>query len=108
AHLYKSQVYALAEHLEVPRAIRERPPTTDTYSMEQTQDEFYFALPYPVMDLCLYGKNHGLSAADIAARLGVPPALVEAAYRDIEQKRRTTRCQHMQPLLVEEIPEITA
>jgi len=106
AHLYKSQVYALAEHLGVPRTIRERPPTTDTYSMEQTQDEFYFALPYQALDLCLWGRNHGLAVADVAGALGVRPAVVEAAYRDIEQKRRTTRYLHERPLLVEEIPEI--
>jgi NAD+ synthase len=31
AHLYKSQVYQLAESLGVPEAIRTRTPTTDTY-----------------------------------------------------------------------------
>ena len=46
AHLYKSQVYQLAAHLGVPDEICKRPPTTDTYSMPQTQEEFYFALPY--------------------------------------------------------------
>ena len=58
AHLYKSQVYALAEYLGVPEEIRRRPPTTDTFSLPQTQEEFYFALPYDKMDLCLYGRNH--------------------------------------------------
>src|SRR5262249_55054904 len=41
AHLYKSQVYQLAEYLSVPQEIRCRPPTTDTYSLQQTQSEFY-------------------------------------------------------------------
>jgi NAD+ synthase len=59
AHLYKSQVYALAEYLDVPEEIRMRPPTTDTYSLPQSQEEFYFALPYEAMDLCLFGKNNG-------------------------------------------------
>ena len=53
AHLYKTQVYSLAEYLDVPAQIRARPPTTDTFSMAQTQEEFYFALPYDQMDLCL-------------------------------------------------------
>src|SRR5689334_15884731 len=60
AHLYKSQVYQLAEHLGVPERVRERPPTTDTYSLAQTQEEFYFSLPYAAMDLCLYGRNNGV------------------------------------------------
>ena len=62
AHLYKSQVYALAEYLGVPEEIRRRPPTTDTFSLPQTQEEFYFALPYDKMDLCLYAHNHGVAA----------------------------------------------
>ena len=61
AHLYKTQVYALAEHLGVPEEIRGRPPTTDTFSMAQTQEEFYFALPYDQMDLCLWAHDHGVA-----------------------------------------------
>ena len=62
AHLYKTQVYQLAEYLGVPEEIRSRPPTTDTYSLPQSQEEFYFSLPYDKMDLCLYGKDHGVAA----------------------------------------------
>jgi NAD+ synthase len=71
AHLYKSQVYQLAEHFQLPELVRLRPPTTDTYSMPQGQDEFYFALPYQQMDLCLYGKNNGCSAESVARVAGL-------------------------------------
>ena len=107
AHLYKTQVYALAEHLGVPAEIRGRPPTTDTYSMEQTQEEFYFALPYDKMDLCLWGKNHGVAAADVAPVVGITAAQVERVYKDIDKKRMTTRYLHARPLLVEDVPEVT-
>jgi NAD+ synthase len=106
AHLYKSQVYALAEYVGVPEEIRRRPPTTDTFSLPQTQEEFYFALPYDQMDLCLYGRNHGVPAADAAAATGLTPAQVERVYRDIDQKRRTTRYLHLRPQLPEPVPEI--
>ncbi|AKU98114.1 NAD synthetase [Labilithrix luteola] len=106
AHLYKTQVYALAEHLGVPQEIRSRPPTTDTFSMEQTQEEFYFALPYDKMDVCLYGKNHGVSASDVARAIGLTPLQVERVYRDIDAKRRTTRWLHSPPLLVEPVTEM--
>jgi NAD+ synthase len=106
AHLYKTQVYALAEHLGVPEEIRARPPTTDTYGMAQTQEEFYFALPYAAMDLCLWGRNHGVDPAAVAAALGMTPQAVAAVYRDIAQKRRATRHLHERPLLVEPVPEI--
>ena len=103
AHLYKSQVYQLAEYLRVPEEIRQRPPTTDTYSMPQSQEEFYFSLPYEQMDLCLYGLNHRLSPIEVAAAAGLSSAQVERVYAQIEAKRQATRYQHMKPLLIEEI-----
>lgn len=103
AHLYKSQVYALAEHLGVPAEIRKRPPTTDTFSLPQGQDEFYFALPYAAMDACLYAKNHGVPADEVAPALGLTAEQVERVYRDIDRKRAATRYLHEAPLLVESV-----
>ena len=108
AHLYKTQVYRLAEHLGIPEAVRERPPTTDTYSLAQTQDEFYFSLPYAQMDLCLYGHNHGIAPEEIARMIGIAAEDVRRVYEDIDQKRRTTRYLHLSALLVEPVPEVPA
>jgi NAD+ synthase len=107
AHLYKTQVYAMAAHLGVPKQICDRAPTTDTYSLPQGQDEFYFSLPYPQMDACLYGKNHGVAAAEVAAALGLTAEQVEWVYRDIDQKRSTTRYLHLSPQLCAEVSEIS-
>jgi NAD+ synthase len=106
AHLYKTQVYALAEYLGVPEEIRRRPPTTDTFSLPQSQEEFYFALPYDKMDLCLYARNHNVPASDVAPVVGLTPEQVERVFRDIDQKRRTTRYLHTAPLLVERVAEV--
>ncbi|BBO81348.1 NH(3)-dependent NAD(+) synthetase [Desulfosarcina ovata subsp. sediminis] len=106
AHLYKSQVYQMAAFLGVPEKIRNRPPTTDTYSMPQGQDEFYFSLPYDRMDLCLYGKNNGYAPTDIANTLGLTPDQVQRVYDDIDTKRVTTRYLHLMPQLIEDVPEI--
>ena len=100
AHLFKTQVYALAAYLGVPEEIRRRPPTTDTFSMPQTQEEFYFALPYADMDACLWAHDHGTPAAEVAAALGLEPAQVERVYLDIEAKRRATRYLHQPALFV--------
>lgn len=106
AHLYKSQVYALAAHLGVPESIRTRPPTTDTYSLPQSQEEFYFSLPYDRMDLCLYGLNNNVPVGEIAEALGLTEEQVGRVFRDIEQKRRTTAYLHEPPVLVGEVAEI--
>lgn len=108
AHLYKTQVYALAEVVGIPANVRSRRPTTDTYSLPQSQDEFYFSLPYERMDLALWAKNHNLPAAEAAGPLGLSASQVERVYRDIEQKRRTTRPLHLSALLLEPVPEVKA
>jgi NAD+ synthase len=106
AHLYKTQVYKMAEFLGVPAEICRRPPTTDTYSLEQGQDEFYFSLPYDRMDLCLYAKNNGYTPAEAGAAAGLTADQAEAVFKDIDAKRRTTRHLHAGPILLGEIPEI--
>jgi len=106
AHLYKTQVYAMARHLGLPDEICSSVPTTDTYSLEQGQDEFYFVLPYPQMDLLLWAKNHGVAAADAAPVMELTPEQVERVYKDIDRKRATTLPLHLTGLLVEEVPEI--
>ncbi|BBZ34882.1 NAD(+) synthase [Mycolicibacterium confluentis] len=106
AHLYKSQVYALAEYLGVPEEIRVRPSTTDTYSMPQSQEEFYFSLPYQRMDLCLFGRNNGVPIADIALATGLTDEQVQRVFRDIDQKRKTTEYLHVPPQLAERVQEI--
>ncbi|WP_319477610.1 NAD(+) synthase [Marispirochaeta aestuarii] len=103
AHLYKSQVYQLAEYLGVPGEIRSRPPTTDTYSLPQSQEEFYFSLSYEKMDLCLYGKNKDIPRDQVASAAGINLEQLERVYADIEQKRRTTAYLHMAPQVVQDI-----
>ena len=106
AHLYKTQVYALAAHLGVPEEIRRRPPTTETFSLPQGQDEFYFSLPHDRMDLCLWAHNHRVAPEDVAGALGITAEQVGRVYKDIEAKRRATRYLHAGPLLVEPVAEI--
>ncbi len=107
AHLYKSQVYALAEHLGVPAEIRSRPSTTDTYSLPQSQEEFYFSLPHQRMDLCLFGKNNDVPVDEVAAATGLTDEQVLRVYRDIDQKRSTTAYLHRAPELAGAVPEIS-
>jgi NAD+ synthase len=103
AHLYKSQVYQLAAYLGVPEEIQHRPSTTDTYSLEQSQEEFYFALPLAKMDLCLYGKNKGILPSKLAPLVGLDEAQVERVYAMVESKRRVTRYLRAAPLLIEDV-----
>jgi NAD+ synthase len=106
AHLYKTQVYAMARHLQLPEEICSATPTTDTYSLAQGQDEFYFALPYRQMDLALWALNHGRPAAELGQALGLDAERAERIYADIQAKRRTTRYLHAKAVLVEAVAEL--
>src|SRR5262249_8579073 len=103
AHLYKTQVYQLAKYLRLPAAIIDRPPTSDTYSLPQTQEEFYFCLPYKVMDVLLYGKSNGYSAAEVAHEAGLEPEQVDQVFRDIDAKRRAAHYLHAPAVLVDAV-----
>lgn len=89
-HLYKTQVYQVAEYLGVPAAIRERPPTTDTYSAECTQEEFFYRLPFATLDAIWEAAEDGRSNEEIARALGLTVPQVENALFDIHRKQQTT------------------
>ena len=104
AHLYKSQVFDMARYLGVPEDVLNRPPTTDTYSLSQGQDEFYFSLPYREMDICLFGLNNNLPDEIVCEAAGLDEGKLAAVYADIRQKRTTSVYLHHSPMLMGEIP----
>lgn len=101
-HLFKSQVYQLAEYLDVPEIIRSRPPTTDTYSAPSTQQEFFFRLPFETMDLLWYAQEHGVPIPQVAQVMGLGEVQVQRAFDDFTRKGRTTDYLRLQPLGVED------
>ena len=104
AHLFKTQVYALAEHFGLPQSIRSQLPSTDTYSLPQSQEEFYFALPYHEMDLLLWAWHENVPAAEAAAAMGLQAEQVERVYRDIVAKRRVAERLARDAETIEKIP----
>lgn len=100
AHLYKSQVYQLAEYLGVPERIVLRPPTTDTYSLEQSQEEFYFSISLEKMDLCLFGRDHDVSPEEVALATELTAEQVTRVYHQIDSRRNAAHYLHSQPLLI--------
>jgi NAD+ synthase len=107
AHLYKTQVYAMAEWLGLPREICAARPTTDTYTLPQGQDEFYFALPFGQMDLALWSLDHDVDASDLALALGIDAAGAARIYRDIAAKRRAARYLHAPAETIEAVGPMT-
>jgi NAD+ synthase len=90
-HLYKTQVYQLADYLGVIREIIERPPSPDTYSFSVTDVEFYFRMPYDTLDLLLYAWENNLPVEEVCAVMGLTDEQVKRAFRDFTSKHKATR-----------------
>lgn len=101
AHLYKSQVYQLAEFLGVPEEIINRTPTSDTYSAEQSQEEFFFQMPYEEMDLLWYGLENGISPEEVGNTIGKSANEVKLIYNNLIRKKKTTEYLRMSPITYE-------
>jgi NAD+ synthase len=101
AHLYKTQVYQLAEYLGVPEEIRQRPPTSDTYSAHQTQEEFFFRLPFETMDMLWYAQEHNVPVPEVAQAMNLTEVQVQRAFDDFTRKQRTTEYLRMPPVGLE-------
>jgi len=97
-HLYKTQVYQVARHLGVPQAIIDRTPTTDTYSAEQTQEEFFYQLPFEMMDLLWFAWENGYEPAEVANVLSLTETEIRNVFTNFERKRKTTRYLRMPPI----------
>ncbi len=96
--LYKNQVYQVAIHLGVPQEIIDRTPTTDTYSAEQTQEEFFYQLPFELLDLLWYGWENEYAPSEVAVALDLSPDQVEHVYKTFERKKKTTDYLRMAPM----------
>ncbi|RNI37494.1 NAD(+) synthase [Hanamia caeni] len=98
AHLYKTQVYQMAEYLNIPKEIIQRTPTSDTYSAEQTQEEFFFQLPFKEMDLIWYGFENGYDPSEVCKELNRSEDEIKAIYNNFIRKQKTTEYLRMSPI----------
>jgi len=96
----------MAEFMKLPEEICSAIPTTDTYSLSQGQDEFYFALPYREMDIALWSLNHRIPAEVLGDYLSIDREKAEFVYQDIQNKRKTTAYLHASPQLTEDVKEL--
>jgi len=99
SHLYKTQVYQLAEHLNIPKEIIQRTPTSDTYSAEQTQEEFFFQLPFHQMDLLWYGYENDYDPAEVANVLRKKEEEIKSIFTNFKRKQNTTEYLRMKPIV---------
>ncbi|MCK4562743.1 MAG: NAD(+) synthase, partial [Flavobacteriaceae bacterium] len=97
-HLYKTQVYQLADYLGVPQEIIDRTPTTDTYTAEQTQEDFFYQMPFETMDLIWYGWENDYSAEEVGKVMDKSAEEIENIYKSFVRKVKTTEYLRMRPI----------
>jgi NAD+ synthase len=97
-HLFKTQVYELAWYLGIPEGIINRTPTTDTYSAEQTQEDFFYQLPFETMDLIWYGWENGYTPEEIGKVMNYTAEEVSNIFTSFERKVHTTEYLRMAPI----------
>jgi NAD+ synthase len=97
AHLYKTQVYQIARHLNVIEEIINRAPSPDTFSYEVSDEEFYFRMPYDKLDLLLYAWENDISETEVCDVMGLQTEQVKRAFRDFSGKYNATKHLREQP-----------
>ena len=97
-HLYKTQVFQISAHLGVPQDILDRTPTTDTYTAEQTQEDFFYQMPHKEMDLFWYGFENDYSPEEVGKVMGRSTEDVQNIYKNMERKQKTTAYLRMKPI----------
>jgi NAD+ synthase len=99
-HLFKTQVYQLARQLDIPQEIQDRTPTSDTYPGGSTQEEFFFRLPFDILDSIWLGYERRIPSTEIAQGLELTPEQVDRVIADIVRKQRTTAYLRMSAIAV--------
>ena len=102
-HLFKTQVYQLADYLDIPEEIRQRTPTSDTYSATQSQEEFFFRMPFKMMDMLWYAQEHNVPIPEVAQAMELSEDQVQRAFDDFTRKQRTTDYLRMPPVELEPV-----
>jgi NAD+ synthase len=91
AHLYKTQVYQISKYLGVIKEIIERNPSPDTFSFQVSDEEFYFRMPYDILDPLLYAWENKIKISEICKALDLEEQQVKRAFRDFTSKYNATK-----------------
>jgi len=105
-HLFKTQVYQIADYLGIPAEIKKRIPTTDTYSAIQTQEDFFFRISFDLLDRIWIGLENNISTDIIASELKLTIEQVENVIADIKRKINNTEYLRKSPIDIEPAIEL--
>ena len=95
-NIYKSQIYQIGKFLEIPNEILSSDASPDVWSFSTSDKEFFYTVPYEIVDLILYARENKLSVKDVQE-------MSELKVEDIEnlfqmQNIKQNKSQHMREI----------
>ncbi len=97
ANMYKMQIYQLGKYLDVPNEIIERKASPDTWSFDVSDEEFFYSLPYKIVDLVLFAKEKSVSLNNICSTLDLKEERVIRILNSLERKRKASKTSRVFP-----------
>lgn len=92
-NLYKSQIYQLGEFFDIPGEILTADASPDVWSFTTSDEEFFYSVPYNIVDLILYARENNLPVNEIQKISQIPKQQIENLIRFQNQKQK--KSQHM-------------
>ena len=94
--LYKSQIYQIGEFLRVPQEILKKDASPDIWSFNTSDEEFFYSVPYHVVDLILYARENNMPKSEIQKISGLSLGQIESLIQFQNQKQ--IKSQHMREI----------
>ena len=85
-NLYKSQIYQLGKFLNVPNEVISKDASPDVWSYTTNDEEFFYSVPYKIVDLILYGRENNLSINEIQKHSKISIENIEKLLKFQDQK----------------------
>ena len=95
-NLYKSQIYQIGEFLKVPNEILEKDASADIWSFNTSDEEFFYSVPYHIVDLILYARENNMTKSEIEKISNLSLEQIEKLLQFQNQKQ--VKSQHMREM----------
>ena len=95
-NLYKSQIYQIGEFLKVPNEILEKDASADIWSFNTSDEEFFYSVPYHIVDLILYARENNMTKSEIQKISNLSLEQIEKLLQFQNQKQ--VKSKHMREI----------
>jgi NAD+ synthase len=101
-HLYKTQIYQIANFLKLPEEIINQDASPDVWSFKTSDEEFFYAVPYNIVDLILYAREKNLSIKEITNFTNLSSEKIEKLIQFQNQKQNKSQTMRENPHSINE------